>query len=241
LKDEPLFLFKKKITAEHLSRFLRQKGFKATEIHGDRAQRDREMALRSFKQGINPILVATSVASRGLDIDNVKHVINYDFPTEFDDYIHRIGRTGRAGNQGIATSYFTTDDDKMADELLQCLTENKQEVPEFLYTYSRATKRRGGRNGFGGNRRFGGRQGYNKGSGFNKGYGNNNAKGFANSNGNSNGNSQGFRNGYTNSNNGYANTNNGYTNSNNGYSNGYTNSNGGQTTANSFGRTNSKW
>jgi len=197
----------------HLSRFLRQQGFKATEIHGDRTQRDRELALRLFKQGSCPILVATSVASRGLDIDGVKHVINYDFPGEFDDYIHRIGRTGRAGNQGIATSYFTSEDEKMAEELTQCLTENKQEIPEFLYFLSRAPKRRSGgggyrgRNGYGGRSGGGGSGGGNRrGGGGGGGYGGGNRRGgfgggggYGNSNGygNEGGGGGGYSNGFS--------------------------------------------
>lgn len=194
VEGRTLVFVQKKVTAEYLSRFLRQQGFQATEIHGDRAQRERELALRLFKKGSCPVLVATSVASRGLDIDGVKHVINYDFPLEFDDYIHRIGRTGRAGNQGIATSYFTLDDEKMAEELVQCLTDNKQEVPDFLYCLSRAPKRRSG--GFRGHR--GGNFRGNRGGGFRRnggggnGYGNGyNGESYGNSNGSGNGNGNG--------------------------------------------------
>jgi ERCC4-related helicase len=73
---------------------LSREGYPTTSIHGDRTQRDREDALKSFKSGRTPILVATDVASRGLDINNVTHVINYDLPTNIEDYVHRIGRTG---------------------------------------------------------------------------------------------------------------------------------------------------
>jgi hypothetical protein len=73
---------------------LSREGYPTTSIHGDRTQRDREDALKSFKAGRTPILVATDVASRGLDINNVTHVINYDLPTNIEDYVHRIGRTG---------------------------------------------------------------------------------------------------------------------------------------------------
>ncbi len=77
-----------------------------TSIHGDRLQREREQALNDFKCGKHPILVATAVAARGLDIRNVSHVINYDMPKSIDEYVHRIGRTGRVGNIGRATSFF---------------------------------------------------------------------------------------------------------------------------------------
>ena len=92
-----------KRSADAIEDFLYREGLPATSIHGDRSQREREAALASFKNGRTPVLVATDVAARGLDIDNVVHVINYDMPTDIDNYVHRIGRTGRAGNKGLAT------------------------------------------------------------------------------------------------------------------------------------------
>lgn len=80
--------------------------------YSDRLQREREEALRDFKKGAAPILVATSVAARGLDIPDVKHVINYDLPSDIDEYVHRIGRTGRCGNMGKATSFYDENDNK---------------------------------------------------------------------------------------------------------------------------------
>jgi len=85
-----------KRNCDYLEDILCAKGFPACSIHGDKSQREREEALRSFKRGITPVMVATDVASRGLDIPNVTQVINYDLPTNIDDYVHRIGRTGRA-------------------------------------------------------------------------------------------------------------------------------------------------
>jgi ATP-dependent RNA helicase DDX3X len=89
-----------KRAADMLCNYLIEQAFPATAIHGDRTQREREWALQSFRSGKTPVLVATAVASRGLDIPNVTHVVNYDLPTDIDDYVHRIGRTGRAGNVG---------------------------------------------------------------------------------------------------------------------------------------------
>ncbi|CAD6226319.1 unnamed protein product [Miscanthus lutarioriparius] len=86
--------------ADALEDWLFRNGFPATSIHGDRTQQEREHALRSFKSGATPILVATDVAARGLDIPHVAHVINFDLPNDIDDYVHRIGRTGRAGKSG---------------------------------------------------------------------------------------------------------------------------------------------
>lgn len=87
---------------DRISRDLFQKGFKVTSIHGNKAQNQRQQALRMFKEDVVNIMVATDVAARGLDIANVSHVINYDIPMTYEDYIHRIGRTGRANSAGIA-------------------------------------------------------------------------------------------------------------------------------------------
>ena len=81
--------------ADVLEDFLIRENFPATSIHGDRVQQDRTYALKSFSSGQTPFLIATNVAARGLDIDNITHVINYDMPTDIDDYVHRIGRTGK--------------------------------------------------------------------------------------------------------------------------------------------------
>ena len=75
-------------------------------LYSDRQQREREEALRDFKTRKYPILVATSVAARGLDLPEVDHVVNFDMPSSTDEYVHRIGRTGRCGNKGRATSFF---------------------------------------------------------------------------------------------------------------------------------------
>ncbi|KKR18823.1 MAG: hypothetical protein UU65_C0001G0213 [candidate division CPR2 bacterium GW2011_GWC1_41_48] len=103
--EKVLIFGKTKRGVEELSRELAVRGFKSTSIHGDKPQNKRERALRSFKQDELNILVATDVAARGLDIDGVTHVINYDLPESFDDYIHRIGRTGRANNRGVALTF----------------------------------------------------------------------------------------------------------------------------------------
>lgn len=90
---------------EKLTRDLVTRGFKAVAIHGNKTQGQRQRALQQFKNSDVSILLATDVASRGLDIENVTHVINYDAPESYDDYIHRIGRTGRAGKKGIALTF----------------------------------------------------------------------------------------------------------------------------------------
>jgi len=90
---------------EKLDRLLTTRGFKVGSIHGNRRQSQRQRILKSFKSDQIKILLATDVASRGLDIDNVSHVINYDLPETYEDYIHRIGRTGRANKKGIALTF----------------------------------------------------------------------------------------------------------------------------------------
>ncbi len=91
--------------ADKLSRALHGRGFKAESIHGDKSHAKRQKALKLFKENIIQILVATDVAARGLDIPNVSHVINFDVPATYDDYVHRIGRTGRAGKTGVALTF----------------------------------------------------------------------------------------------------------------------------------------
>lgn len=90
---------------EKLYKSLSQRGFRAASIHGNKSQNQRQRAIEDFKNNQLQVLVATDVASRGLDIENVTHVINYDAPTTYDDYVHRIGRTGRAGKKGVALTF----------------------------------------------------------------------------------------------------------------------------------------
>ncbi|KAF7646820.1 hypothetical protein LDENG_00182060 [Lucifuga dentata] len=118
--------------ADALEDFLYREGYACTSIHGDRSQRDREEALSQFRSGKCPILVATAVAARGLDISNVKHVINFDLPSDIEEYVHRIGRTGRVGNLGLATSFFNDKNGNITKDLLDILVEAKQEVPSWL-------------------------------------------------------------------------------------------------------------
>jgi superfamily II DNA/RNA helicase len=103
--DKVLIFGRTKWGIEKLMKSLEERGFKAATIHGNKSQGQRQRALDSFKRDQVRILLATDVASRGLDIENVTHVINYDAPESYDDYIHRIGRTGRAGKRGTALTF----------------------------------------------------------------------------------------------------------------------------------------
>ncbi len=142
-----LIFVETKRAADSLSDFLLNSNFPATSIHGDRTQRERERALEMFRRGQTPVMVATAVAARGLDIPNVTHVINYDLPSDIDDYVHRIGRTGRAGNTGISTAFFNRGNRNIVRDLLDLLKEANQEVPSFLEAVARESGFAGGRGG----------------------------------------------------------------------------------------------
>ncbi|KAI0794119.1 P-loop containing nucleoside triphosphate hydrolase protein [Fomes fomentarius] len=147
--------------ADMLSDFLLTNNIPATSIHGDRTQRERETAIQTFRTGRTPILVATAVAARGLDIPNVTHVVNYDLPSDIDDYVHRIGRTGRAGNTGVATAFFNRGNRNIVRDLLELLREANQEIPGWLDTVAHEPGYGGGggrgRGGRGGGRARGNR------------------------------------------------------------------------------------
>ncbi|CAO3652632.1 unnamed protein product [Cunninghamella blakesleeana] len=153
--------------ANDLTDFLVNQNLPATGIHGDRTQAQRERALESFRTGRTPLLVATAVAARGLDIANVEHVISYDLPSYIDDYVHRIGRTGRAGNTGLATAFFNKSNKNIVNDFINILKEANQEVPDFMYAVAKESKasinagRGGGRGGYM-NQRGGGRGGMNQ-------------------------------------------------------------------------------
>mmetsp|Transcript_88012 Transcript_88012/g.179566 ORF Transcript_88012/g.179566 Transcript_88012/m.179566 type:complete len:620 (-) Transcript_88012:317-2176(-) len=159
IEDGLILIFTEtKRNCDYLEDVLCDNGFPACSIHGDKSQREREDSLRSFKRGNTPVMAATDVASRGLDIPNVTQVINYDLPTNIDDYVHRIGRTGRAGNTGNALSFVNEKNSGIIRELREMLDENDQELPQWLNQMASYSGRGGGgRRGGGGNRNFGGR------------------------------------------------------------------------------------
>lgn len=119
--------------ADFIATFLCQEKVNTTSIHGDREQREREQALGDFRSGRCPVLVATSVAARGLDIKDVQHIVNFDLPNNIDEYVHRIGRTGRCGNTGRAVCFFDPEaDGNLARSLVKVLSGAQQEVPKWL-------------------------------------------------------------------------------------------------------------
>ncbi|KAL8900703.1 MAG: hypothetical protein Q9207_005570 [Kuettlingeria erythrocarpa] len=134
-------LYKKEAT--RVEGYLRSKGLRVAGIHGDLSQSARESALAGFKKGDCPLLVATDVAARGLDIPSVKLVLNVTFPLTVEDYVHRIGRTGRAGAQGLAITLFTEHDKAQSGALINVLKAAGQPVPEELLKFGTTVKKKG--------------------------------------------------------------------------------------------------
>jgi ATP-dependent RNA helicase RhlE len=117
--------------ADRLARQLQKDGLNAAALHGDKSQGARTRALTAFKNGKVRVLVATDIAARGLDIDQLPHVVNYELPSVPEDYVHRIGRTGRAGNEGEATSLVCRDEQKQLRDIERLL---KREIPRVVVT-----------------------------------------------------------------------------------------------------------
>ncbi|WP_207421076.1 DEAD/DEAH box helicase [Desertivirga brevis] len=103
--------------ADKLVKILTRANIKSDAIHGNKAQNARQKALSNFKEGRIRVLVATDIASRGIDIDDLKHVVNYDLPEQAETYVHRIGRTGRAGNEGIAISFCSAEEQDLLKDI----------------------------------------------------------------------------------------------------------------------------
>jgi ATP-dependent RNA helicase DDX46/PRP5 len=126
--------------ADDLLRELLRRGYGCMSLHGGKDQVDRDSTIQDFKAGICPILVATSVAARGLDVKQLKLVINYDAPNHLEDYVHRAGRTGRAGNTGTAVTFVTPDQENCAVGIAKALEQSGQPVPERLAEMRKAFK-----------------------------------------------------------------------------------------------------
>jgi ATP-dependent RNA helicase DDX46/PRP5 len=117
-------------SADGLLRELMRKGYPCNSIHGGKDQIDRDSTIADFKAGVIPILIATSVAARGLDVKQLKLVVNYDAPNHLEDYVHRAGRTGRAGNTGTAVTFLTEEQDRYSVNVAKALRQSGQPVPE---------------------------------------------------------------------------------------------------------------
>ncbi|NWT09232.1 DDX43 helicase, partial [Vireo altiloquus] len=131
-KDKVIIFVGKKLTADDLASDFGIQGIPVQSLHGNREQCDREQALDDFKKGKVRILVATDLASRGLDVHDITHVFNFDFPRNIEEYVHRVGRTGRAGRTGEAVTLVTSNDWRFASELIDILERANQVVPDEL-------------------------------------------------------------------------------------------------------------
>ncbi|KAK7753211.1 pre-mRNA processing RNA-helicase [Diatrype stigma] len=134
-KDEDartLVFVERQEKADELLKELMRKGYPCMSIHGGKDQIDRDSTIQDFRNGIVPILIATSVAARGLDVKQLKLVVNYDAPNHLEDYVHRAGRTGRAGNKGTAVTFVTRDQENCAPGIAKALEQSGQSVPEQL-------------------------------------------------------------------------------------------------------------
>jgi ATP-dependent RNA helicase RhlE len=134
--DSVLVFTRTKHRADKVARQIAHAGFRVTSLHGNRTQGQREHALHGFKTGHFPIMVATDIAARGLDIDSITHVINYDMPDTADAYIHRIGRTGRAQRTGDAFTLVTDEDRDMIRQLERIMGQplKRETLPDFDYS-----------------------------------------------------------------------------------------------------------
>ncbi|KAI8079667.1 P-loop containing nucleoside triphosphate hydrolase protein [Gilbertella persicaria] len=143
--------------ADNLLRDLIRRGYPCQSLHGGKDQADRDSTIADFKSGVTNVLIATSVAARGLDVKKLKMVINYECPNHMEDYVHRVGRTGRAGNKGTAYTFITPDQDRYAMDICKALKLSGQPVPPDLQALSdsfqnkvKEGKERASGSGFGG-------------------------------------------------------------------------------------------
>jgi ATP-dependent RNA helicase RhlE len=133
--DSTLIFSRTRHRADRLARTLNRKGISCAAIHGDRSQGQRQQALDGFKKGRVKVLVATDIVARGIDVEGITHVVNYDVPQNPEDYVHRIGRTARAGASGTAVTLVTEEDvyDLAAIERLIGMTIERHDLPGFAY------------------------------------------------------------------------------------------------------------
>ncbi|XP_045214081.2 uncharacterized protein LOC123564505 isoform X2 [Mercenaria mercenaria] len=161
-ENKTLMFVETKRKADELQRRMKRDGWPVLCIHGDKSQPERDWVLSEFKHSRVPLLIATDVASRGLDVEDIKFVINFDYPNSSEDYVHRIGRTGRSSHTGTAYTFFTPGNIKQAKDLIDVLQEAKQVVNPKLLQLAESSRGFGkgrygrGRDNYGGGSRFGG-------------------------------------------------------------------------------------
>ncbi|XP_031419842.1 probable ATP-dependent RNA helicase DDX17 isoform X2 [Clupea harengus] len=151
-ENKTIIFVETKKRCDELTRRMRRDGWPAMCIHGDKTQPERDWVLSEFRSGKAPILIATDVASRGLDVEDIKFVINYDYPNSSEDYVHRIGRTARSTNKGTAYTFFTPGNLRQVRDLVRVLEEARQAInPKLLQLVGSG---RGGGGGGGGRMRY---------------------------------------------------------------------------------------
>jgi ATP-dependent RNA helicase RhlE len=126
--DHALVFTRTKRGADRIAKDLNKRGIKAESIHGDKSQGARERALKGVKERSIRILVATDIASRGIDVDKLSHVINYEIPELAETYVHRIGRTGRAGESGTAISFCTSEEQPYMRDIIKLINKNIETI-----------------------------------------------------------------------------------------------------------------
>merc|ERR1712113_410933 len=131
-KGRVVIFTNQRVQAGHLANSLQQSGISCAHLHGKLEQHVREEVFDSFRRGLSDVLVATNVASRGLDFADISMVVQFNLPATIDIYTHRIGRTGRIGQVGCALAYMGPKDRNLTDKLVEFLELNKQVVPDFL-------------------------------------------------------------------------------------------------------------
>jgi translation initiation factor 4A len=119
----------RKTTVRELAKSLQQSGFSAGEIHGDMDQNTRDIIMREFRSGSSRVLITTDLLSRGIDVQQVSLVINYDLPTQPENYLHRIGRSGRFGRKGVAINFVTKDDERLLQDIQRFYSTVIEELP----------------------------------------------------------------------------------------------------------------
>ncbi|KAM7418629.1 hypothetical protein PAMA_015978 [Pampus argenteus] len=146
-ENKTIIFVETKKRCDDLTRKMRRDGWPAMCIHGDKSQPERDWVLTEFRSGKAPILIATDVASRGLDVEDVKFVINYDYPSSSEDYVHRIGRTARSTNKGTAYTFFTPGNLRQARDLVRVLQEARQAINPKLLQFVDSSRGGGGGGG----------------------------------------------------------------------------------------------
>ncbi|XP_054461198.1 probable ATP-dependent RNA helicase DDX17 isoform X2 [Anoplopoma fimbria] len=143
-ENKTIIFVETKKRCDEVTRRMRREGWPAMCIHGDKSQPERDWVLAEFRSGKAPILIATDVASRGLDVEDIKFVINYDYPGSSEDYVHRIGRTARSSNKGTAYTFFTPGNIRQARDLVRVLAEARQAINPKLLQFVESGRGLGG-------------------------------------------------------------------------------------------------